>query len=200
MVSLPLLTPQTFLWPSHQRCSAKRGLRGLDSGRLSAHVKLRCPEFTLRGLPRITVRGQPVQSVRSSLRTAPLRSSAVPWSTERICGPLAFSRATEGRRGLKGRLGGVKRGIRNHLVSYPPLAPAGGHRRALQRLKIYPLRFLSRYPCKISVAATASTFSRCFFSFFPARCRISCAATVVRRSSQSCTVSPVRSSSTLASA
>ena len=63
MVPLPPLdSPQTLLWtrlPSVARLNG--GLRGLGSGRLSAYMQLSCPEFRLRGLPRITVRGQTVQ-------------------------------------------------------------------------------------------------------------------------------------------
>ena len=98
-VSLPLLTPQPFLrtrLPSVARLNG--GLRGLGSGRFSAYMQLSCPEFRLRGLPRITVRGQTVQGGSVPLRKAPLRSSVVPRSTKRPCGPLAFRRATEGSR------------------------------------------------------------------------------------------------------
>ena len=58
----PLDTPLTFRWPLSKAFAAKRGLRGLGSGRLSAYGTLYCPEFTLRDLPRISVRGQTVQS------------------------------------------------------------------------------------------------------------------------------------------
>ena len=98
-VSLPLLTPRPFLrtrLPSVARLNG--GLRGLGSGRFSAYMQLSCPEFRLRGLPRITVRGQTVQGGSVPLRKAPLRSSVVPRSTKRPCGPLAFRRATEGSR------------------------------------------------------------------------------------------------------
>ena len=61
MVSCPLLTLLTFLWPSHRRCSAKRGVRGLGSGRRFAYGWLSDPEVSLRSLPRITVRGHMVQ-------------------------------------------------------------------------------------------------------------------------------------------
>ena len=63
----------------------------------------------MRGLPRITVRGHPVQSGSSPLRKAPLRSIVVPWSTKRPCGPLAFRRATAGSR-VQRKVRGVKRG------------------------------------------------------------------------------------------
>ena len=70
------------------------------------------------------MRGQTVQSGSVLLRKAPLRSRVAPWSTKRICGPLAFRRATEGSRVLrKGR--GVKRG-RETLVSLPLLPPPPG--------------------------------------------------------------------------
>ena len=62
---------------------------------------LLCPEFTLRDLPRITVRGQTVQGGGETLRKAPLPSRMCPWSTKRPCGPLAFRRATEGSRVLR---------------------------------------------------------------------------------------------------
>ena len=80
---------------------------------------LLCPEFTLRDLPRITVRGQTVQGVRLVLRKAPLRSSVDPWSTRRPCGPLALRRATEGSRVLR-RVWGSQEGARE---PYGALAP-----------------------------------------------------------------------------
>ena len=82
-------------------------------------MQLSCPEFTLRGLPRITVRGHPVQGGSVLLRKAPLQSMMIPWSTRRPCGPLAFRRATGKSRQRKMRE--LRGGIRNHSVSYPPL-------------------------------------------------------------------------------
>ena len=132
MVSCPLLTPQTFLLAlTHRRCAAKRGLRGLGSVRRADFEMLSGPEFSLRDLPRITVRGHPVQGSSVPLRKAPLPSRMCPWSTRRPCGPLAFRRATEGSRVLrKGR--GVKRG-RETLVSLPLLhpPPGGGNAHAM---------------------------------------------------------------------
>ena len=92
---------------------------------------LLCPEFTLRDLPRMTVRGQTVQGGGETLRKAPLRSSVDPWSTRRPCGPLAFRRATEGSRVLR-KGWGVKRG-RETLVSLPllPPPPGGGNAHAM---------------------------------------------------------------------
>ena len=128
MVSCPLLTPLTFLCAATPfGRAAKRGLRGLGSVRRAAFGTHYCPEFTLREPPRITVRGQTVQGGSVPLRKAPLRSRMKPWSTKRICGPFAFRRATEGSR-VQRKVRGVKRGIRNHSVSYPPFAPVGGHR------------------------------------------------------------------------
>ena len=121
MVSCPLLTPLTFLLAlTHRRCAAKRGLRGLGSVRLSAYMQLSCPEFRLRGLPRIPVRGQTVQGVHFTLQKALLRSSVTPWSTKRIWRPLAFRCATEGSRSAKeGK--GSQEGTGNHMVSCPLL-------------------------------------------------------------------------------
>ena len=48
----PLDTPLTFRWPLSEAFAAKRGLRGLGSGRLSAYMQLSCPEFPLRGWQR----------------------------------------------------------------------------------------------------------------------------------------------------
>ena len=85
-------------------------------------MQLSCPEFTLRGLPRITVRGQTVQGGRFLLRKAPLPSRMCPWCTRRHCGPLAFRCATEGSRSAKeGK--GSQEGTGNHAVSCPPLFP-----------------------------------------------------------------------------
>ena len=83
-------------------------------------MQLSCPEFRLRGLPRIPVRGQMVQGGRVLLRKAPLPSRVYPWSTRRHCGPLAFRCATEGSRSAKeGK--GSQEGTGNHMVSCPLL-------------------------------------------------------------------------------
>ena len=127
MVPLPPLdSPKPSFALTHRRCAAKRELRGLGSVRRFAFGTLSGPEVSLRYPPRITVRGQTVQGVCFPLRKAPLRSSVVPWSTKRPCGPLAFRRATEGSR-VQRKVRGVKRGIRNHSVSYPPFALCRGH-------------------------------------------------------------------------
>ena len=107
------------------------------------------PEFTLRGLPRITVRGQTVQGGRVPLRKAPLPSRVYPWSTRRHCGPLAFRCATEGSRSAKeGK--GSQEGTSTHLIRarrgkedsglrpkpygvLSPLVPAGEHRQFPRR-------------------------------------------------------------------
>ena len=125
MVSCPLLTPLTFLCAATPfGRAAKRGLRGLGSVRRADFGTLSDPEVSLRDLPRITVRGQTVQGGGVPLRKAPLRSRVAPWSTKRICGPLAFRRATEGSRVLR-KGWGVKRG-RETLVSLPLLPPPPG--------------------------------------------------------------------------
>ena len=139
MVSCPLLTPLTFLCAATPfGCAAKRGLRGLGSVRRAGFGRLSGPEFTLRGLPRITVRGQTVQGVRLVLRKAPLRSRVCPWSSKRSCGPLAFRRATEGSRVLR-KVWGVKRGKKT-LVVFPllPPPPGGGNARPAHRQPISP--------------------------------------------------------------
>ena len=124
MVPLPPLdTPLTFRWPLSEAFAAKRGLRGLGSVRRFAYGTLSGPEVSLRDLPRITVRGQTVQSASVPLRKAPLPSSVDPWSTRRPCGPLAFRRATEGSR-VPRKGWGVKRG-RETLVSLPLLSLPG---------------------------------------------------------------------------
>ena len=123
-VSLPLLTPRPFLrtrLPSVARLNG--GLRGLGSGRLSAYMQLSCPEFRLRGLPRITVRGHSVQGSRVLLRKTPLLSRVYPWSTRRPCGPLAFRRATEGSRGAKEGLGESRGGKGTIRCPCPLLSP-----------------------------------------------------------------------------
>ncbi len=76
-------------------------------------MQLSCPEFRLRGLPRIPVRGQMVQGGRVLLRKAPLPSRVYPWSTRRHCGPLAFRCATEGSRSAK-EGEGSQEGTGNH--------------------------------------------------------------------------------------
>ena len=123
MVSCPLLTPLTFLCAATPfGRAAKRGLRGLGSGRRFAFGTLLCPEFSLRYPPRIPVRGQTVQGGGGTLRKAPLPSRMCPWSTKRHCGPLAFRRATEGSRGLKEGLG-ESRGGKGTIRCPCPLLP-----------------------------------------------------------------------------
>ena len=125
MVPLPPLdSPKPSFALTHRRCAAKRELRGLGSVRRFAFGTLSGPEVSLLYSPRITVRGQTVQGGSVPLRKAPLRSSVVPWSTKRPCGPLAFRRATEGSR-VQRKGWGVKRG-RETLVSLPLLPSAVG--------------------------------------------------------------------------
>ena len=119
----PLDTPLTFRWPLSEAFAAKRGRRGLGSVRRAAYGTLVRPEVTLRELPRISVRGQTVQSACFALRKAPLPSSVDPWSTKRPCGPLAFRRATGGSR-VQRRVWGVKRG-KGTIGALSPLVSAG---------------------------------------------------------------------------
>ena len=133
----PLDTPLTFRWPLSEAFAAKRGLRGLGSVRRSAYGTLYCPEFTLRDLPRISVRGQTVQGACLALRKAPLRSRAYPWSTRRPCGPLAFRRAIGGSR-VQRRVWGVKRG-KGTIGALSPLVSAARRRRTAVSAEINPL-------------------------------------------------------------
>ena len=131
--------------------AAKRELRGLGSVRRADFGTLLCPECTLRDLPRITVRGQPVQGGGVLLRKAPLPSSVLPWSTKRHCGPLAFRRATEGSRVLKEGLGESRGGKGTIRCPCPLLSPPGdpgnppaaGRRQSLSAVG-YGLRRLQR--------------------------------------------------------
>ena len=123
----PLLTPPNPpLRRDSLRSRGETGVRGLGSGRLSAYGTLYRPEFTLRKPPRMTVRGHPVQGVRTPLRKAPLPSSVYPWSTKRPCGPLAFRRATGGSR-VPRRVWGVKRG-KGTIGALSPLVSAARRR------------------------------------------------------------------------
>ena len=139
MVPLPPLdSPKPSFALTHRRCAAKRELRGLGSVRRAAFGTLSGPEFTLRGLPRITVRGQTVQGACLALRKAPLRSRVCSWSTKRPCGLLVFRRATAGSRVLR-KVWGVKRGKKT-LVVFPllPPPPGGGNARPAHRQPISP--------------------------------------------------------------
>ena len=144
MVSCPLLTPLTFLLSRDSlRSRGETGVRGLGSGRRADFGMLLCPEFTLRDLPRITVRGQTVQGGSVPLRKASLRSSVYPWSNKRPCGPLAFRRATGGSR-VRGKMWGCQEGDKKPggclgpLLSPPPDGgipppPGGGNARPAHR-------------------------------------------------------------------
>ena len=127
MVPLPPLdSPKPSFALTHRRCAAKRGLRGLGSGRRAAFGTLSGPEVSLRYPPRITVRGQTVQGGGVLLRKALLRSRVVPWSTKRPCGPLAFRRATAGSR-VQRKVRGVKRGQETMFGVLSPFALRRGH-------------------------------------------------------------------------
>ena len=140
----PLLTPPPLLCAATPfGRAAKRGLRGLGSVRRAGFGTLLCPEFTLRDLPRITVRGHPVQGGSVPLRKAPLRSSVYPWSSKRPCGPLAFRRATAGSR-VRRRVWGCQEGAREPYGALAPFClrretpaipppPGGGNARPAHR-------------------------------------------------------------------
>ena len=141
----PLDSPKPSFEPLSEAFAAKRGLRGLGSGRRAGFGTLSGPEFTLRKPPRITVRGHPVQSACFALRTALLRSRVYPWSTRRPCGPLAFRRATGGSR-VQRRVWGVKRGkgtigalspscLRRQTAAMPDL-PIGSQSRLQRRTAV----------------------------------------------------------------
>ena len=132
---IPSRLPLPSFALTHRRCAAKRGLRGLGSVRRADFGTLSGPEVSWRDLPRITVRGQTVQSVRLVLRKAPLRSSVDPWSTKRHCGPLAFRRATEGSR-VQRKMRGSQEGDKKPggcLGPLLPLPPGGGNARLAHR-------------------------------------------------------------------
>ena len=76
MVPLPPLdSPKPSFAPRLPSVAQRNGeKRGLGSVRRADFGTLSGPEVSLRGLPRITVRGHPVQSGSSPLRKAPLRS------------------------------------------------------------------------------------------------------------------------------
>ena len=101
-----------------------------------AYGTLLCPEFTLRDLPRITVRGQTVQGGGVPLRKALLPSRAYPWCTKRPCGPFVFRRATGGSR-VQRRVWGVKRG-KGTIGALSPLVSAARrrHSHALRGRKV----------------------------------------------------------------
>ena len=122
----PLDSPKPSFEPLSKAFAAKRGKRGLGSVRRAAFGTLSGPEFSLRSLPRITVRGQTVQSACFALRQAPLPSSVYPWSNKRPCGPLAFRRATVGSR-VQRRAWGVKRG-KGTIGALSPLVSAARRR------------------------------------------------------------------------
>ena len=152
MVSCPLLTPQTFLRAATPfGRAAKRELRGLGSVRRADFGTLLGPEFTLRDLPRITVRGQTVQGGSVPLRKAPLPSSVYPWSTKRPCGPLAFRRATEGSR-VRRRVWGRQEGAREPYGALAPfclrretpaISPPGDPGKTVQSYNFVTLQSLS---------------------------------------------------------
>ena len=138
MSTSPLLTPLTFLCAATPfGRAAKRGLRGHDSGRRFAFGTLLCPEFPLRDLPRITVRGHSVQGGGETLRKAPLRSMVYSWSTKRHCGPLAFRRATEGSRVLR-KMRGSQEGDKKPFGVLSPFCPLPWERHLRRQTAAFP--------------------------------------------------------------
>ena len=98
----PLLTPPNPpLRRDSLRSRGETGETGLGSVRRTDFEMLLCPEFTLRDLPRITVRGHPVQGANAvaAKSSASIKGCALEHQTP--CGPLAFRRATEGSRVLR---------------------------------------------------------------------------------------------------
>ena len=175
MVSCPLLTPLTFLCAATPfGRAAKRGLRGLGSVRRADFGTLLCPEFPLRDLPRITVRGQTVQGDSVLLRKAPLRSMVYPWSTKRHCGPLAFRRATEGSR-VQRRVWGRQEGAREPYGALAPFClrretpapPAAGRRQSPSAVgTAFPLSAGWRLPPQThSSGSSSAQIPRVFFNF-----------------------------------
>ena len=173
MVSCPLLTPLTFLCAATPfGRAAKRGLRGLGSVRRFASGTLLCPEFTLRDLPRITVRGQTVQGGGGTLRKAPLPSRVVPWSTKRHCGPLAFRRATEGSRVLR-RVWGSQEGAREPYGALAPFClrretpapPAAGRRHLSPPWERHPRRQTAASSQTPASGSSRAQIPRVFFIF-----------------------------------
>ena len=84
----PLLTPPPLLCAATPfGRAAKRGLRGLGSVRRAGFGTLLCPEVSLRNLPRITVRGHPVQGANAvaakssaSIKGVPLEHQTPLWA------------------------------------------------------------------------------------------------------------------------
>ena len=126
-VSLPLLTPQPFLWtrlPSVARLKARS-----PQGRLllQGHILDRSGAFRSRTLPLCTV--WPRTVMRGSLRKVNSGHNSIPKSARRPepspRTPVSPRNRRASRR--KGGFGGVKRGKGNHLVPLPPLALRRGH-------------------------------------------------------------------------
>ena len=127
MVPLPPLdSPKPSFALTHRRCAAKRELRGLGSGRRAAFGTLSGPEFTLRDLPRITVRGQTVQGANAVAAKSPASIKRVPLEYQT---PLWAPRILDARpQGVasKGRSGESRGDRKPCLVSCPLLPSAVG--------------------------------------------------------------------------
>ena len=134
VVSLPLLTPLNLplrrdsLWSR-----SETGVTGARFRRRFAYRTLLCPEFTLRDLPRITVRGQtvqgggvPLRKSSASIKNMPLEHQTSLWTPRFLDARPQESRPKEDE--------GELRGIRNHSVSYPPFAPAAGRRQCTRHV------------------------------------------------------------------
>ena len=123
----PLDTPNLPLDATPFGCASKRGLRGLGSGRVLAYVKLRCPEFPLRGWQRC-------QCAASRCRAAAFRCEKLRFhqgctlgAPNAPVGPSHFAARPQGVAARR-KVRGVKRGQETMLGVLSPFAPAGGYR------------------------------------------------------------------------
>ena len=125
----PLDTPNLPLDATPFGCASKRGLRGLGSGRVLAYVKLRCPEFPLRGWQRC-------QCAASRCRAAAFRCEKLRFhqgctlgAPNAPVGPSHFAARPQGVTARR-KVRGVKRGQETILGVLSPFAPVGGHRQS----------------------------------------------------------------------
>ena len=128
MVSLPLLTPRTFLW-TRRPSVARLKTRG-PQGRvvLQGYTLDRSGAFRSGTPPPCT--GWPRTVMRGALRKENSGPNSVPKSVRRTepspVSPVSPRDRRESRR--KGGFGGVKRGQGNHMVPLPPFVSAARRR------------------------------------------------------------------------
>ena len=139
-VSLPLLTPQPFLWtrlPSVARLNG--GVRELGSGRLSAYMQLSCPEFRLRGWQRCQCAARRCRAAAKRCEKLRFHQGCTLRAPDVTVGPSHFAARPKGVAAQR-KVRGVKRGQETILGVLSPFVSAARRRLSLPPKAAIPRR------------------------------------------------------------